>query len=62
MKLTPVSKYCSMNPDRYKIISLNEALEGYCWYVRMFREDNPLKYPTDYKQMKSFQEWLDTEI
>lgn len=48
-----VKKLWSLNPDEYKLITLDEAIEKYGSYCVSVGEN---------KYRKSFQEWLATEI
>ena len=50
-------KIWSDNPEKFKKVDANEALIGYMWYL--------LNYASrldDLLEMKSFKEWLRTEI
>jgi hypothetical protein len=50
-----VKKICSLNPTRYKKITLKEASDRYRIYLDYFINDRDFQY-------KPFTEWLESEI
>lgn len=54
-----VQKYYSTNPDEYKWITEEKAKTLYLEYLKIFI-DNPTS--NNVKWVKTYQEWLDTEI
>lgn len=55
-----VKKLWSLNPDEYKYINLDEAIEKYKIYCT--GNLHPKAYGGNNFERKSFQEWLETEI
>ena len=52
-----VKKLVSLNPDRFEKIDAYDALSKYVEYMMEY-----VKIDFDIKEMKSFKEWLETEI
>ena len=56
-----VKKLWSLNPDEFKLITLDEAIEKYKIYIVCVTK-YVLRDSTHVYNIKSFQEWLETEI
>lgn len=58
-------KLWSRQPDQYKIITSDDAIEGYHEYLKAYAPNGPKNYAYgkySLREVKTLSEWLDTEI
>lgn len=58
----PVKKLVSLNPDRRIVIKLEKALKDYSYYCYLFGQSRANLGQGNLRPMKSFDNWLKTEI